>query len=265
MQNQHVQQLLEEDYYFRFGDYISEGFRILGKNLGSFVVFTILFLIIAMVTSFIPIIGGFANSLIISPCLLAGLYIVANKVQRNEMTEFGDFFSGFQFLTQLALVAFMTSLITMLALIPFAFSNVGFINWIAELALNSESLADNPEMLFEDMPTFYPWTFILLIPPIYLAISYSWAPLFVVFHKLQFWDAMEASRIMITKKWFQYFIFTLVVGILASVGVVGFCIGILFTIPAAYCMIYAAFADATQLDELDNGEDFDIVDHLIDD
>ena len=262
MENQHVKRILEEDYDFNFGDYISEGFKILGKNLGGFVVFGLLAGIIIMISSIIPILGSIANSLVLTPALIAGIYIVANMVDREEDREFGDFFKGFNYVPQLALVALVTGLFTGLALIPFGLANVNMAIWVKDLIVNSDSLATNPDLLFEGYPGFSGWTTILLLPSIYLSIAYAWAPLFVVFHKLNFWDAMEASRIIITKKWFLVFLFSIVIGLIAVLGFLGFCIGILFTYPAAMCMVYAAFADVTRLNEIQEGG-MDIADHLV--
>lgn len=262
MENAKIQQLLTESYDFKFGDYISEGFEILKKNIGGFVIFAIVFLAVSMISGLIPFIGSLANSLILTPCLMAGLYLVANQVQKNQQTEFGDFFKGFQYVSQLALVTLLAGIIVILSLLPFIVANAGLGSWLMEFMMEADTFEENPELIFENLPPFSSWTLILLLPAIYLGTAYSWAPLFVVFHKLGFWEALEASRIMITKKWFIYFFFTIVVGIIAIIGMLGFCIGFLFTFPAAYCMIYAAFADVTKLNEI-NEDDVDLMDHLV--
>ncbi len=259
MQNQHIQRLLEKDYQFKFGDYISHGFNILGKNLGGFVVFGLLAGIIIMTAGFIPIFGGLAANLILTPALLAGVYIVANKVERREDREFSDFFNGFQYVPQLALVALVSGMIILLSLIPFGFANVNIVSWF--MGFFTEGLMD-PEMFLDDFPGFSNWTLLLLLPAIYFSVAYAWSGMFVVFHKLSFWDAMEASRIMITKKWFIFFLFMLVTGLIGGLGVLGLFIGILFTYPAMLCMHYAAFSDVTELNQA--SEDIDILDHLVD-
>jgi hypothetical protein len=264
MDNPHVEKLLEEDYEFKFGDYISDGFSILKDNLGGFVIFTILFIGITTFVSLIPFIGSMINTLVISPALVAGMYIVAHKVWKDENREFGDFFSGFNHVTQLALVALVSGIILLLSLIPFGMLNMSLGTWYWDLMQNMDSLFEDPEILMEGYPGFSSWTFVLLIPAIYLGLAYTWAPLFVVFHKLNFWDALEASRIMITKKWFIYLLFIIVLVLIVAVGFLGFCIGLLFTIPAYYCIMFAAFADVTRLDEIDNSENGDILDHLVD-
>ena len=45
----------------------------------------------------------------------------------------------------------------------------------------------------------------LIVPGIYLAVAYTFAPLFIVFAKMEFWDGMEFSRKLVTKKWWNIF------------------------------------------------------------
>jgi hypothetical protein len=83
----------------------------------------------------------------------------------------------------------------------------------------------------------------LVIPGVYLFTSYIFAPLFIVFAKMDFWDAMEKSRKMVHKEWFSIFVFVLVLGLLNLLGIVALGIGLLFTIPITFCSLYAAFDD----------------------
>ena len=86
-------------------------------------------------------------------------------------------------------------------------------------------------------------TFLFIIPGIYLAVAYSFTILIILFLEFEFWDAMEASRKIITKNWFMVFALILVLAILNAVGALLFFVGLLFTIPFTYCVIYFAFKD----------------------
>ncbi len=83
----------------------------------------------------------------------------------------------------------------------------------------------------------------LILPGIYLAVAYTFVPLFIVFGKMEFWDSMEFSRNMVTKKWWDIFGFVLLLVLINIVGALAFVVGLLFTIPITYCAIYAAFED----------------------
>ncbi len=82
-----------------------------------------------------------------------------------------------------------------------------------------------------------------IIPGIYLAVAYSFSIFFVIFGKMDFWDAMESSRKLIGREWFGFFGFILVLLFVNLLGVLAFGIGILFTMPVTACALYAAFDD----------------------
>lgn len=83
--------------------------------------------------------------------------------------------------------------------------------------------------------------FLLLIPGIYLAVAYGFSSYLVVFQKMEFWDAMEGSRKLITKNWFSFFGFFIVLGLINLAGAIALGVGLLFTIPITACAIYASF------------------------
>jgi hypothetical protein len=83
---------------------------------------------------------------------------------------------------------------------------------------------------------------LLLVPGIYLAISYQFANMLVIFLGYDFWEAMEFSRKIITKKWWHFFGFTIVLGLINILGAITI-VGILFTAPATMCMLFCAFED----------------------
>ena len=83
---------------------------------------------------------------------------------------------------------------------------------------------------------------LLLIPGIYLAVSYILTYQFVIFGKFEFWDAMEASRKLISKNWFTFFGLIILLGLINLLGVIALGIGLLFTIPLSYCTLHIVFS-----------------------
>lgn len=82
-----------------------------------------------------------------------------------------------------------------------------------------------------------------IIPGIYLSVAYTFAIFFIIFGKVDFWEAMELSRKMVSAEWFKIFILTLVLGLLNFLGALAFGVGLLFSIPISFCALYAAFDD----------------------
>jgi uncharacterized membrane protein len=76
---------------------------------------------------------------------------------------------------------------------------------------------------------------------IYLGVSYTFAIPLIVDKKIGFWAALETSRQLITKKWWSFFAFSLVIFSINLVGfLVGF-VGIILTVPFTINAIAAAY------------------------
>lgn len=86
---------------------------------------------------------------------------------------------------------------------------------------------------------------LLIVPGVYLGVGYMFASLFVVFYGLEFWDALETSRKVITKNWFQVFLFVLALVGINILGLLALGVGLLATIPISILAVYAAFEDVT--------------------
>ena len=83
----------------------------------------------------------------------------------------------------------------------------------------------------------------LIIPGIYLSVAYFFAPFYIVFGKMSFWEAMENSRQIVHREWFSIFAFIILLGLLNILGLMAFGVGILFTLPVSFCAMYVAFED----------------------
>ena len=251
-----VDDLLSDGYDFKFSEYISEGFSILNKNVGGFIGYFGVFVIINMATSSIPYLGDIVGMVISYP-LTAGFYLVASRISKNETYEFGNFFDGFQLFVPLLILMIFTTLISVAAALPML-AVVGF--ELFELFIGG--LANDPATILEMFESLsYPLLFLTAIPFIYISIAYGWAPFFVIFHKMSAWEAMEASRKVITKQWFIFLGFGFVIALIGISGIIALGVGLLYTIPFIYCALYAAFNDVVGTSEEDIKDD--VIDHLV--
>lgn len=247
-----IQRIIEEGYEFRFGDYISQGFSLVQRNLGGFIGFALLYFAIQMGGALIPIIGSLAL-FVISPALTIGPYHVSHKLDRDQPVEFADFFRGFDKLGNLFVTSLLTTLMIVAALIP---------GIVLMMAFGISAFVGGRFDADANWGLFLVAILIIMLPIIYLGISYMWAPMFVWFYDLDAWSAMEASRRIIGKNWWLIFGFAIVCGLIAMLGVIMLLIGLLFTIPAIMCASYAAFADVTRLNE-EEDQEADVIDHFI--
>jgi hypothetical protein len=80
-----------------------------------------------------------------------------------------------------------------------------------------------------------------IIPGIYLGIAWYFALPLVIDKKLDFWEALELSRKMVSKHWFLVFALLLVCGLVAAAGIIGCFIGILVTMPISFASLMYAY------------------------
>lgn len=73
--------------------------------------------------------------------------------------------------------------------------------------------------------------FLLVLPGIYLAIAYSFAPYLIIEKKMGAWEALETSRKAITQYWWRYFGLMLLATLLFIVGSIPILIGLVWILP----------------------------------
>jgi len=83
----------------------------------------------------------------------------------------------------------------------------------------------------------------LILPGIYLMVGYVFTPFYIIFAKMDFWEAMESSRKLVHREWFSIFGFLIVLLFINFLGVLALGFGLLITVPLSYCAMYAAFDD----------------------
>ena len=125
------------------------------------------------------------------------------KLVRGQKAEFGDAFAGFN-----------------LAFLPLAlFGLVGQL------------------LIFLGL-------FLCILPGIYLAISWVFFTALIILDKrLDFWQAMELSRKVVSKHWWQVFGFALVCGLVLLCGAVLCVIGVFIAAPIVKAAIIYAYED----------------------
>ncbi|MCB8995220.1 MAG: hypothetical protein H6538_06415 [Bacteroidales bacterium] len=84
---------------------------------------------------------------------------------------------------------------------------------------------------------------VLILPGVYFLVGYIFTPFYIVFGKMDFWEAMESSRKLVHREWFGIFAFLIVLILLNIAGILAFGIGLLVTIPLSYLAVYVAFDD----------------------
>ncbi len=85
--------------------------------------------------------------------------------------------------------------------------------------------------------------YFLILPGVYLLIAWMFTLPLIIDRKMEFWPAMELSRKMVTKHWWQLMLFGLLVTLVASVGILALGIGLLVSAPVALAAMMYAYED----------------------
>ena len=91
----------------------------------------------------------------------------------------------------------------------------------------------------------------LLVPGIYLAVAYGLALPLVVEKDLGPWQALEASRKALSKKWFKVFGLYLVSGLICMVSAIPLGIGLIWTMPMFMILIGVLYRTIFGVEALD--------------
>lgn len=206
--SQNLQNLLEGNYNLNTGDYIGRGWEKFQEKPVLFILFTIVVFLVGGINSqwqqFLdPTIARPLNLAVtlVSIPLGAGFIIGSLKILQNQSLEFGDFFKGFNYYSQLVLAGIIGGILIILGSI------------------------------------------LCLIPGIYLSIGYSFTNYLIIDRNFGFWEAMENSRIIVSKQWFSWFGFFFILGLINIVGALLCGVGLLATIPVTVLATAAAYED----------------------
>jgi len=223
---------------FSIGEILSDGWTMLTQNFGVlFASSAILLVINAVMTvlGLIPILGivfSLAAFVITGP-LVGGVLRVFLRTRRGEPTEVGDTFSGFrdQFVP-LMLTYVVMSMLILLSVVPGAL--------VAGLGTALFSLAERAGSLTQILAIAC-GSVLMLIPVVFLSVSWAFGLPLVVDREMHFWDALQLSMAVVRKRWFKVFFFSLVLLIIYLVGFVMCLVGLFVTVPlaiAAYTLAY---------------------------
>jgi hypothetical protein len=84
---------------------------------------------------------------------------------------------------------------------------------------------------------------LLVLPGIYLAVSYIFSHHFTWFYKRSPRDSIQLSRKTVSGNFGQIFLLFLILTGINLLGVMALGVGILLTMPLSFCVLYAAFDD----------------------
>lgn len=249
-----IDQILEEGFQFDLGNAISKGWDLMVKEIWLVIGAGIVFTFISFF-SILTIVGVF----VIIPSLIAGFICVAHRGNIKKKVSFSNFFDGFQSFLPLIVLMILQFLVAVLASVPSLVYQSGFYSGLFDLYssgdLHSISNLEQPNVLVN---------YALSIPGYVVTVLYSFSMCFVVIGKMGAWEAMEASRKVVMKKFWLFLGFFIVLYILMMAGMMALILGGLITFPLFFFATYAAYTQITEnVADYEGDREGDISDHLV--
>jgi hypothetical protein len=254
---QKLQNSINNGYTVEIGNYFSRGYDIMKQNMGGYIGFAFLSLIISVIANFIPVVNLIAG-ILITPCLLFGFHLVSHAISaKREIPPFNEFFNGFNHFSKIVVVSLLTAVIYIVLIIPilliFGFGAIGAI--ISSTPGNSDALRDVILGMTGTIGIFFVLTILAFL---YIGVSLMFASLIAVFHNFEAVDAMKLSWKVVSKNWLMWIVMMLGLALMLFIGALFCLVGLFFALPLYYCIIYAAFEDVCGVPEIDGDHNDEI-------
>ena len=251
---------------FSIGRALSDGWALVSKHLGYYILGGIVTMVISFAAGIIPFVGGLASQLILSPCLMAGAVYVTWRISKGMgWADLGDMFKGFNFLSPLIISATIQFAVMVILSVLFLLNYLDIIIKFFDLAQGPGAYNNQNEIRTLMMQMFTPEALLLflLLMVFMLFISAIWIfkTHFIVIYKMQAWPAMEMSRKIATHNVLRLIGFFLLMGVIIVISIIPCGLGLLFSLPWMIGATYSAFAQITNCDQPDeiNEDMFDFL------
>ena len=251
---------------FSIGQALSDGWTLVSKSLGYYILGGIIAIAIGMGVGIIPFVGGIVNNLILSPCLMAGAVYVSWRISNGKgWTDFADMFKGFSFLQPLVISTLIQAAATTILTVVVFFNFIPELIRIFKLSQGADIFTKQDELRDAFMQLvdgkFVVSLLILMVALLFITVLWAFKTHFIIIYKMQAWPAMEMSRRIARHNLFQLLGFFILMGFILIISALPCGIGLLFTLPWFIGATYSAFAQITHCDQKDeiNEEMFDFM------
>ena len=216
----------------------TEAWALFVKNAGMWIVLALVFLVIFIVLSVIPLLGSIAASLL-TPVFVGGWMLAARKVEAGGKLEVGDLFAGFQDkLTPLLVLGAL--LLAASLVIVFAVGALGF-GAVMGMAIGGSQQSAGGVMAA--LSAGFAALVVGLVLGSLVAMAFWFAPALVVFRNMAPVDAAKASFAANLKNLLAFLVFGAVYLVAAIVASIPFGLGWIVLIPVSLLAVYVSSKD----------------------
>ena len=212
--------IINQGYDFNIGKYISEGFTLFKKDIGGFIVATLL----AIVMSFIPFCSLLA---------VGNFYKICKKVDEGQSVQAGDIFDFTDFWMYFKMF-FLIVFAVVILMIPVQIT-------IIPIIVAAKGAGENVDLAMI-MGGMGIWFLLFIVFLFAFTVSLYFVQPIISLHKIQsVRQAYSLSWRIAKKNFFLILILSIIVGIISQLGLIVCGIGVLFTAPIGICIKYISY------------------------
>ncbi len=223
--------------------WISKAWRLFKEAPGSWVACFLIFVLIMIVLAVIPLLGNIVAALI-SPLLIGGMMLGCRELERDEELTVAHLFEGFKVnagpLFVLGLLEFALSLVVMLVAAVIIFFTVGMV-FLGIL------FGQSPEAGTTLDPGYWAGalTMLLVVVALFIPVTMAvwFAPALVMLDNVEPVKALKWSFFACLKNIWPFFVYGLVMFLLAIVATIPFGLGWLLLGPVVIASVYTGYRD----------------------
>ena len=245
-----VDSIVAEGYHVSPIKFIRRAFRLFGDEFGIYVAFTLVYVAISMALSALPVVGDLSGMLV-GPPLVAGFAFYMRRQSRNEYREFSHFFGGFRggnwpsLVSQGISVTLSMGLVVVLLVLPFFWDaiQVFAVEFEKIGTMEQEKAAEFMLQLFT--PELGMAAALAALAALLVITFFCLAPMFIVYRGYSAFQAIGASWRLVSKKYPAFLLLNLLLWLMAIVGLMMCCVGLLAALPVYYLSLAVAYEEIT--------------------
>ncbi|KMN49617.1 hypothetical protein VL04_15585 [Chromobacterium violaceum] len=216
-----------------------EAFQIVRQQPLTWVLLTLVYLLIQIALSVVPVLGDLASALI-GPLFAAGFVLAAAKSERGEELELADLFAAFRLMPGplLLLGAMIFGLMLALIVIGVAMGVSGGLmgGLLGKATASSAStMATGGAVIVLAL--------LVMVGGVLVGMAYWFAPTLVALNRVEPWPALRASLKACLSNWLPLLVASLVLGVSCLVALLPLGLGLLLWLPVAFVTAYTGWRD----------------------
>jgi len=219
--------------------WLGRGYWHFKQNPFAWIGTLIIFIVLSMGLSFVPLIGVLAVNLL-SPVIMAGFSIGAQEQDNGGDFRIGHLFAGFS-QNFGALVMVGVFYLLFIILIGAVFGGIIGLTMAGSGMIDSNA---GPEAMMNSMgPIGMILMLLALMLIIFVAMAYYYAPTLIALDNMSALAAMKMSLNGCLKNWLALLVFGILAFLLLVVGMIPAMLGLLVVIPMLQASIYVSYRD----------------------